>query len=184
MRNRSFAVACLGALVLLAACDSTSPASSAGSHSASGAKAAAAPASGTPAPSASGSSGTTVKTAKIGGATVLTNAKGHTLYTFALDTTGKSNCNGTCAHYWPPLHGAATAGPGVTGKLGTIKRADGSTQVTYNGHPVYTYIGDTAPGQAHGNGLKLSGGIWHEVVVTGAAAPATSKTSPGGGNGY
>jgi predicted lipoprotein with Yx(FWY)xxD motif len=125
-----------------------------------------------------------VKTAKIGGATVLTNAKGHTLYTFALDTTGKSNCNGTCAHYWPPLHGAATAGPGVTGKLGTIKRADGSTQVTYNGHPVYTYIGDTAPGQAHGNGLKLSGGIWHEVVVTGAAAPAPSKTSPAGGNGY
>jgi predicted lipoprotein with Yx(FWY)xxD motif len=61
--------------------------------------------------------------------------------------------------------GAATAGPGVTGKLGTITRSDGSKQATYDGHPLYTYIADTAPGQANGNNLNLNGGIWHEVTV-------------------
>ena len=171
MRNRSLAAAVLAALLLAAACGSSSPASSAGSHSASGA----------PASASSGNSSATVKTAKISGATVLTNAKGFTLYTFALDTTGKSNCSGSCAHYWPPAGGPATAGPGVTGKLSTIMRSDGSTQITYNGHPLYTYIGDTAPGQAHGNGLNLSGGVWHEVVASGAAAPAPSQSSSSGG---
>lgn len=176
MRNRSLAALCLSVMALLAAaCGSSSPASSASMHGASGA-----PASSPPATGGSGTSTTTVKTAKIGGATVLTNAKGFTLYTFALDTAGKSNCNGTCAHYWPPLHGPATAGPGVKGKLGTTTRSDGSKQVTYNGHPVYTYVGDTAPGQAHGNGLKLSGGIWHEAVA-GMAAPAPAHSSSSGG---
>ena len=55
------------------------------------------------------------------------------------------------------------AGPGVTGKLGTITRSDGSKQATYDGHPLYTYIADTTPGQANGN--NLNGGIWHEVTV-------------------
>lgn len=182
MRNRSFAVAGLGALALLAAaCGSSSPTTSASHSRAAGAPAAGAQASGASASTTSDTSSTTVKTARIKGATVLTNAKGFTLYTFALDTAGKSNCNGSCAHYWPPLHGPATAGHGVTGKLGTIKRSDGSTQVTYNGHPVYTYVGDTAPGQAHGNGLKLSGGIWHQVVVGGIAALPSHSSSAGGG---
>ena len=57
--------------------------------------------------------------------------------------------------------------PGVTGRLGTIKRADGSVQATYNGHPLYTYVGDSAPGQAHGNSLNLNGGLWHEVTASG-----------------
>lgn len=192
MRNRSLAATGLGALALLAAaCGSSAPATSAPHGPAagdpavgaqvSGAPAAAAQASGASASTTSGTSSTTVKTAKIGAATVLTNAKGFTLYTFALDTTGKSNCNGSCVHYWPPLHGPATAGHGVTGKLGTIKRSDGSTQVTYNGHPVYTYVGDTAPGQAHGNGLNLSGGIWHEVPVAGMVVPAPAHSSSSGG---
>ena len=56
---------------------------------------------------------------------------------------------------------------GVTGKLGTIKRSDGATQATYDGHPLYTYIADTAPGQAHGNNLNLNGGLWHEISVSG-----------------
>ena len=177
MRHQSLGVASLGALMLLAAaCGSSAPATT-GSHN----PAAGALASGSPVSGSSGTSSTTVKTARIGGVTVLTNAKGFTLYTFALDTAGKSNCNGACAHYWPPQHGPASAGPGVTGKLGTTKRSDGSTQVTYNGHPVYTYIGDTAPGQAHGNGLKLSGGTWHEVAVAGMAAPAPSRSSSSGG---
>jgi predicted lipoprotein with Yx(FWY)xxD motif len=114
---------------------------------------------------------------------VLTNAKGHTLYWFVPDTPAKSNCNGACASYWPPVPGPATAGAGVTGKLATIKRSDGSTQATYDGHPLYTYIGDTAPGQAHGNGINLSGGVWHEMTASGAAAPSPGKPS-GSGGGY
>lgn len=133
-------------------------------------------------------SGTTLKTAKIAGATVLTNAKGFTLYWFAPDTATASKCNGSCVTYWPPAKGPATAGPGVTGKLGTVKRADGTLQATYNGHPLYTYVGDTQPGQAKGNGLNISGGLWHEVLLSGAApAPAPSQSSSsgnGGGYGY
>jgi predicted lipoprotein with Yx(FWY)xxD motif len=126
-----------------------------------------------------------LKTAKIGGATVLANAKGFTLYWFAPDTPTTSKCNGSCASLWPPVKGPATAGAGVTGKLATITRSDGSVQATYNGHPLYTYSGDSAPGQAKGNGLNLSGGVWHEVTASGAAAPASSKSaSSGGGYGY
>jgi predicted lipoprotein with Yx(FWY)xxD motif len=111
--------------------------------------------------------GSALKTATIGGVTVLTNAQGLTLYWFAPDTSTKSVCNGSCAGYWPPVHGPLTAGPGVTGRLGTITRADGSTQETYNGHPLYTYVGDSQPGQANGNNLNLNGGFWHEVPVSG-----------------
>jgi predicted lipoprotein with Yx(FWY)xxD motif len=106
-------------------------------------------------------------TAQIAGATVLTDAKGLTLYSFAPDTPSMSNCTGTCAGYWPPVTGTPAAGPGVTGKLSTIKRSDGTTQAVYNGHPLYTYVGDAAPGQAHGNNLNLNGGLWHEVTVSG-----------------
>ena len=113
---------------------------------------------------------------------MLTSAKGFTLYWFAPDTPTTSKCNGSCATYWPPVKGPATAGAGVTGKLATIKRSDGSVQATYNGHPLYTYVADTAPGQAKGNGLNLSGGVWHEVTASGAAAPAaTTPASSGGG---
>jgi predicted lipoprotein with Yx(FWY)xxD motif len=111
--------------------------------------------------------GSQLHTASIGGVTVLTNAKGLTLYWFAPDTSSKSVCNGSCAAYWPPVRGPLTAGPGVTGRLGTITRADGSTQETYNGHPLYTYIGDSGPGQAHGNNVNLNGGLWHEVPASG-----------------
>jgi len=121
-------------------------------------------AAGGPAPAAASG---TLKTATIGGVTVLTTAKGFTLYWFAPDTPARSTCNGVCAGYWPPLTGTARPGPGVTGRLGTIKRADGTTQATYNGHPLYTYAGDTAPGQAFGNNLNLNGGLWHEVTVSG-----------------
>jgi predicted lipoprotein with Yx(FWY)xxD motif len=106
-------------------------------------------------------------TAQIAGATVLTDAKGLTLYSFGPDTPSMSNCNGTCAGYWPPVTGTPAAGLGVTGKLSTVKRSDGTTQAVYNGHPLYTYVGDAAPGQAHGNDLNLNGGLWHEVTVSG-----------------
>jgi predicted lipoprotein with Yx(FWY)xxD motif len=130
-------------------------------------------------------SGNAIKTATIGGVSVLTNPQGFTLYWFAPDTSTTSNCNGSCATFWPPVKGPATAGTGVTGKLGTITRADGSTQATYNGHPLYTYKGDTAPGQDKGNNLNIQGGLWHDVTASGGAAPAPStSTSSGGGYGY
>jgi predicted lipoprotein with Yx(FWY)xxD motif len=123
-----------------------------------------------------------LKTAQIGGATVLTNSKGFTVYSFALDTPATSNCNGTCAANWPPVTGSVTA-PGVTGTFGTIKRSDGSVQATFNGHPLYTFTADTSPGQAKGNGLTAFGGVWHEDTTSGSAAPA-STPAPGGGAGY
>ena len=115
-----------------------------------------------PAATATGT-GTVLKTTTIGGTTVLTNAKGFTLYSFAPDTPTASKCYGSCAVYWPPVTGTTAAGQGLPGKVTTITRTDGSHQLTYNGHPLYTYIGDTAPGQAKGNNLNLNGGLWHEV---------------------
>jgi predicted lipoprotein with Yx(FWY)xxD motif len=122
-------------------------------------------AAGAPAPATTADS--SLRTMVIGGTTVLTNAKGFTLYWFAPDTATRSNCNGTCAAYWPPVTGPATAGAGVTGRLSAIKRADGSTQATYDGHPLYTYVGDSGPGQANGNRLNLNGGLWYEVTASG-----------------
>src|SRR5215472_1377392 len=107
-----------------------------------------------------------LRTTTIGGVAVLTNAKGLTLYWFTPDSPTASACNGTCTAYWPPVVGVPQAGPGVTGRLGTIRRADGSTQATYAGHPLYTYVGDHAPGQANGNKLNLNGGKWYEVRVS------------------
>jgi predicted lipoprotein with Yx(FWY)xxD motif len=117
--------------------------------------------------SGSAAAGGELRTTTIGGVTVLTNAAGKTLYSFAPDTSTKSACYGSCAVYWPPVSGPVKAGPGVTGTLGTIARTGGGRQATYNGHPLYTYVGDSGPGQAHGNNLNLNGGLWHEVVVTG-----------------
>ena len=170
MRNRwPAAMVLVAAALLAAACGGSSP----GSGGTSGAS------------SSPASSGSALKTTQISGVTVLTNAKGFTLYWFVPDTSTKSNCNGSCAQIWPPVTGPATAGAGVTGKLGTITRSDGSTQATYDGHPLYTYTADTAPGQANGNGINASGGVWHEVTASGAAASASSPSaSSGGGGGY
>ena len=108
--------------------------------------------------------GVTLKTTTIGDVTVLTSAMGRTLYWFAPDSPAASRCTGSCAVYWPPVIGTPSAGPGVTtGKLGTIKRPGGTTQATYDGHPLYTYIGDSAPGQTRGNKLDLNGGYWYDV---------------------
>jgi predicted lipoprotein with Yx(FWY)xxD motif len=120
-----------------------------------------------------------LKTASIGGTTVLTNSKGFTLYSFAPDTSTKSNCNGACAQNWPPVKGPATAA-GIKGTFSTITRSDGATQVTFAGHPLYTFVGDTAPGQNKGNGLNAFGGLWHEATTSGTA-PAGATSSGGGG---
>ena len=113
------------------------------------------------------SGGQLLQARQIGGVDLLTNAKGLTLYWFAPDSPNKSVCYGSCAAYWPPVAGNASAGPGVTGTIGTIKRTDGTTQATYDGHPLYTYIGDSAPGQDGGNNINLNGGLWHDVPVAG-----------------
>jgi predicted lipoprotein with Yx(FWY)xxD motif len=133
--------------------------------------------------SASAASGSALKATTIGGATVLANAEGFALYWFAPDTATTSKCTGSCATTWPPVKGPATAGSGVTGTLATITRPDGTVQATWNGHPLYTYTGDTAPGQATGNGLNVSGGVWHEVTTSGSPAPAATP-SGNGGDGY
>ena len=175
MRIRITLLAAAGtaAVAMSAAACSSSSSSAPASASSAPASASSAPAS-----SAAAASGA-LKTAQISGVTVVTNAKGFTLYSFAPDTATKSNCNGACAQVWPPVTGAVTAGPGVTGKLGTITRSDGSTQATYDGHPLYTYVADTAPGQATGNGINANGGLWHEVTASGTTAAGNS----GGGNG-
>jgi predicted lipoprotein with Yx(FWY)xxD motif len=116
-------------------------------------------------PPAQAASAGVLKTVVIKGVSVLTNAKGLTLYWFAPDTTTKSVCYGACAAYWPPVPGPEKAGAGVTGTLGTIRRSNGALQATYDGHPLYTYIGDSGPGQATGNNLDLNGGLWHEVLA-------------------
>ncbi len=176
MRNLRLVAAGLGGVAVLALTyGSTLPASAATARTTPAAVHAA----------ASPSATSQLMARKIGNVDVITDSKGFTLYSFALDTSAKSNCNGSCARYWPPLTGPVTAGPGVTGKIGTIKRSDGSIQATYNGHPLYTYIGDSKPGQDAGNGLNLSGGVWHVVPVSAkAAAPAPSHSTSGGAGGY
>jgi predicted lipoprotein with Yx(FWY)xxD motif len=176
MRNLKLAAAGgLGAVAVLALTyGSTLPASAATVH----------PASGTVHASARATTSNQLLTRKIGNTTVITNSKGFTLYAFAPDTTTKSNCNGSCTKFWPPLKGPVTAGKGVTGKIGTIKRSNGAVQATYNGHPLYTYVGDTKPGQDTGNGINLSGGFWKVVPVTGKITfPGKSSSTPSGGGG-
>jgi predicted lipoprotein with Yx(FWY)xxD motif len=106
----------------------------------------------------------TVKTAMIAWATVLTSSQGFTLYSFAPDTSTTSKRNGTCAQNWPPVNGPVTAA-GVTGTYGTITRSDGSVRATFDGDPLYTFAGDTAPGRNKDNGLNAVGGLWHEITT-------------------
>jgi predicted lipoprotein with Yx(FWY)xxD motif len=161
-------LAVAAAAAVLAACSSSGTSSTSGGSSSTS----------TSSPAAATTGG--LKTATIGGATVLTNAKGFTLYSFAPDTPAKSNCNGACAQNWPPVKGPATAS-GVKGTFGTIKRADGSVQATFDGHPLYAFVGDTAPGQAKGNGLNVAGGLWHEITTSGTAPVGSSSSGSGGG---
>ena len=163
-------LAVAAAAAVLAACSSSGTSSAGGSGS-----------TGTSTPAAATTGN--LKTTTIGGATVLTNAKGFTLYSFAPDTPTTSKCTGQCAVNWPPVRGPAAA-PGVKGRFATIKRSDGSAQATFDGHPLYTFVGDTAPGQAKGNGLNAAGGLWHEITTSGTAAPAPASTSSAGGGGY
>ena len=131
-------------------------------------------------PSASRSS-RTVDIASTGLGSVLVDSHGRTLYLWQADTGRKSTCTAACATAWPPLEttGKPTAGSGVKSSLlGTSKRPDGSQQVTYHGHPLYTFQGDTASGQTKGQGSNGFGALWFALSPTGA--PITSSGSPGG----
>jgi predicted lipoprotein with Yx(FWY)xxD motif len=98
---------------------------------------------------------------------VIANVKGRTLYLYTPDAKNKSNCYGSCATYWPPLMttGKPVAGTGVRkALLGTTRRNNGKLQVTYNGHPLYLYVGDSGAGQVTGEG---SAGTWYVVTAAG-----------------
>lgn len=126
------------------------------------------------------SSGATVKVANVGDlGMVLVDSRGFTLYHLEGETASKFVCTGGCADAWPPLEasGEPTAGDGATGDLGTAKRPDGATQVTYDGMPLYTFASDTAPGQANGQGVQ---GAWFALTPAGENASGGSM----GGGGY
>jgi predicted lipoprotein with Yx(FWY)xxD motif len=180
MRNRWWAAPILaGGVAVLAACGSSASTATGGG----------APATTPSATQQAAGSGTVIKTASTSKGTVLVDAAGKTLYWFAIDTPTKSNCNGACATYWPPVIGkpSAASGASLTMALGTITRSDGKVQATYGGHPLYTYVGDSGPGQVKGNGKNLSGGLWWAATPSGAklgSSPAPKSTTSSAGGGY
>ncbi len=158
------------AVVVLAACGSSTASNSGGTSGG-----------GSTASSSSGGGATTTSNSKV-----VTNSAGFTVYWFALDTPKKSNCNGTCVAFWPAVPASAhlTNMSSLTGTFGSITRSDGSKQLTYMGHPLYTFKLDTAPGQDHGNGKTLQGGKWWAMTPSGAKLASSSGGGGGGGYGY
>jgi predicted lipoprotein with Yx(FWY)xxD motif len=196
MSARRFVIAAsFSTLILAAACSNSSSGGSGGSSASSPAAlpaAASAPAS---AGSSAATGGVTLAKASSSKGEIVT-IGGLAVYTYDPDTATTSACSGECAAQWPPVPGTATAGTGLdASKLSTIMRSDGTSQAAYNGHPIYTFVGDKAPGQVTGDGLD---GTWHVLLATGApaaaaapasspaSAPASSKSSSkaGGSGGY
>jgi predicted lipoprotein with Yx(FWY)xxD motif len=169
----------LAATLGLAACSNSSSSAGGGLYGGGSSSSTASP---TPA-----AAGAEVATADVGDlGTVLVDGNGMTLYLFESDTGSSSTCTGTCAETWPALvtAGDATAsGKASASMLGTTTRDDGSTQVTYDGHPLYLYSGDTAPGEANGQDV---GDVWYAVTAQGTPAEDNGGGSKGGGygNGY
>ena len=165
----------LAATIGLAACSNSSSAGGYGGGASSSAP------SGSSAPMASTA---TIGTASVGDlGTVLVDGTGRTLYLFENDTSSSSTCTGSCATTWPAMLTSgppAAAGKATASMLGTTTRDDGSTQVTYNGHPLYLYSGDTAPGDANGESI---GGVWFAVTTQGTPAKPSSGSKSGGGYG-
>lgn len=118
--------------------------------------------------------------------TYLTTSSGMSLYMFEPDTAGKSTCNSTCAQYWPPLVGgsAQTSGGANSGLTGTTTRSDGATQITYAGHPLYTYVGDTKAGETNGEAKNLNGGEWYLLDPTGKKIDKGSSSSGSTSSGW
>lgn len=128
---------------------------------------------------------TTVKTASSSGlGTILTDGGGRTVYLFERDSGPHSTCSGACLAQWPALttRGAPHAAGGASAAmLGTTRRSDGTTQVTYAGHPLYFYAGDRAAGDVNGQALDAFGAPWYVLAPGGAAI---TRQAPGGGGGY
>ena len=115
---------------------------------------------------------------------VLVDGRGRTLYLFAKDRRGKSSCTGQCAGFWPPLIAAGKPRAAAGAKaslLGTTKRADGRLQVTYNHHPLYTFVKDTKRGQTNGEEVDAFGAEWYAITAGGAKVEKADATSSGGG---
>ena len=116
---------------------------------------------------------------------VLVDSNGRTVYLFKKDTGPKSTCSGTCAVDWPPVTttGKPIAGTGLTASMvGTTTRSDGSKQVTYNGHPLYLYIGDQKAGDTNGQNVNAFGAEWY--VLSPAGSAVTKSSGSGGGYSY
>ena len=175
------------AVALLAAAACSSGGSSNGSTSSTSASAAG---------SGSSASSTVITTKTSSGGSFLTNGAGRAVYLFMADSSGKSNCDGACAAAWPPVIAAGlptAAGGAQASGLSTITRSDGTKQVTYDGHPLYYFEGDTGPGTDKGQGLNGFGALWYLVAPSGSSittavtiggSGATSSPSSGGGGGY
>jgi predicted lipoprotein with Yx(FWY)xxD motif len=125
--------------------------------------------------------------------TILVDGQGRTLYLFEKDTNGRSHCSGACAQTWPPVTttGAPKAGSGLTASLlGTTARSDGSMQVTYHGHPLYEFSGDSGAGQTNGQGSKAFGAEWYVLAPSGnkverkSSAAGNGSSSSGTSTGY
>jgi predicted lipoprotein with Yx(FWY)xxD motif len=134
----------------------------------------------------------TVSLANTGLGSLLVDSTGRTLYLFEADSGTNSACSGACAAAWPPLlaHGKPTVGSGLNASLiGTAKRSNGTEQVTYNGHPLYLFVKDTAAGQTTGQGLTAFGAPWYvlsaagDAITTQPSSSSTSSTSSSGGSG-
>jgi predicted lipoprotein with Yx(FWY)xxD motif len=157
--------------ILTAACGSGSTASSPGASATSASAAPSAAASSQASGNGQAAAAAVVNLREVAGTgKVLVDGKGRTLYLFQADTAGKSTCSGACASAWPPftVTGTPQAGSGVDqAKLATIHRSHGTTQVVYGGHALYFYVGDSAAGEAKGQGLKAFGADWYVVAASG-----------------
>jgi predicted lipoprotein with Yx(FWY)xxD motif len=135
--------------------------------------------------------GAKVAVANTGLGRVLVDGRGRTLYLFAKDRNGKSACAGKCVAFWPPLitSGKPVAVGGAKASLlGTTRRPDGRLQVTYNRHPLYTFVKDTRKGQTNGEELDVFGAEWYALSAAGAKVEksdaSTGDPTPSGGYGY
>jgi predicted lipoprotein with Yx(FWY)xxD motif len=174
IKNWMAAAACAAAVALAATACSSGSSSTAARPPASPASASAQASSPAAAASAPASAAAvTVNLKSVAGIEdkALVDGQGRALYLWEADTNGTSTCTGACAAAWPPVtvSGTAQAGSGVTQSLlGTVKRADGTEQVTYNGHPLYHFVGDTGPGMAKGQGSKAFGADWYVLNAKGS----------------
>jgi predicted lipoprotein with Yx(FWY)xxD motif len=131
-----------------------------------------------------GAGSSTIGVSNVGGlGSILVDSMGRTVYLFGKDSGPRSTCFGACAQEWPPLTttGKPTVGNGVSASMvGTTKRSDGKAQVTYNGHPLYRFSGDTKAGDAAGQNVDAFGATWHVVSPAGHKVEGKATTSGGG----